>query len=163
VLSRRAVLEEERSSIREVTLAKLEEGQIVEGTIKNVTDYGAFVDMGGVDGLLHVSDLSWGRVGKPSDVLKPGQHVTAKVLKYDRTKGKISLGVKQTITDDGKNPNVGYGKKILDTYKKNFEEQMKTDKKMFEDAGINVEWIIQEAELQVPDLSANQVKKPNKK
>ncbi len=99
VLSRRAVLEEERASIRDVTLEKLAEGQIVEGTIKNVTDYGAFVDLGGVDGLLHVSDLSWGRVGKPSDVLKPGQHVTAKVLKYDRTKGKISLGVKQTITD----------------------------------------------------------------
>lgn len=99
VLSRRAVLEEERASVRDVTLSTLEEGQIVEGTIKNVTDYGAFVDLGGVDGLLHVSDLSWGRVGKPSDVLKPGQQVTAKVLKFDRTKGKISLGIKQTLTD----------------------------------------------------------------
>jgi len=99
VLSRRAVLEEERASIRDVTLEKLEEGQIVEGTIKNVTDYGAFVDLGGVDGLLHVSDLSWGRVGKPTDVLKPGQQITAKVLKFDRTKGKISLGIKQTLAD----------------------------------------------------------------
>ncbi|OGU18185.1 MAG: 30S ribosomal protein S1 [Geobacteraceae bacterium GWC2_53_11] len=99
VLSRRAVLEEERNAIRDITLEKLEEGQIIEGTIKNVTDYGAFVDLGGVDGLLHVSDLSWGRVGKPSDVLKPGQQITAKILKFDRTKGKISLGVKQTITD----------------------------------------------------------------
>ena len=99
VLSRRAVLEDERSSVRDVTLATLEEGQIVEGTIKNVTDYGAFVDLGGVDGLLHVSDLSWGRVGKPSDVLKPGQQVKAKVLKFDRTKGKISLGIKQTLAD----------------------------------------------------------------
>lgn len=99
VLSRRAVLEDERSAVRDVTLEKLEEGQIVEGTIKNVTDYGAFVDLGGVDGLLHVSDLSWGRVGKPTDVLKPGQHVTAKVLKFDRAKGKISLGIKQTLTD----------------------------------------------------------------
>ncbi|MSN24337.1 MAG: 30S ribosomal protein S1 [Geobacter sp.] len=99
VLSRRAILEEERASIRDVTLEKLEEGQIVEGTIKNVTDYGAFVDLGGVDGLLHVSDLSWGRVGKPADVLKPGQLITAKILKFDRTKGKISLGVKQTLTD----------------------------------------------------------------
>jgi small subunit ribosomal protein S1 len=99
VLSRRAVLEDERSSVRDVTLGTLEEGQIVEGTIKNVTDYGAFVDLGGVDGLLHVSDLSWGRVGKPSDVLKPGQQVTAKVLKFDRTKGKISLGIKQTLAD----------------------------------------------------------------
>lgn len=99
VLSRRAVLEEERASVRDVTLEKLEEGQIVEGTIKNVTDYGAFVDLGGVDGLLHVSDLSWGRVGKPADVLKPGQQITAKILKFDRAKGKISLGVKQTLTD----------------------------------------------------------------
>ncbi len=99
VLSRRAVLEEERASIRDVTLEKLEEGQIVEGTIKNVTDYGAFVDLGGVDGLLHVSDLSWGRVGKPADVLKPGQQVTAKILKFDRAKGKISLGIKQTLAD----------------------------------------------------------------
>lgn len=99
VLSRRAVLEDERASIRDITLEKLEEGQIVEGTIKNVTDYGAFVDLGGVDGLLHVSDLSWGRVGKPTDVLKPGQKITAKVLKFDRAKGKISLGIKQTLTD----------------------------------------------------------------
>src|SRR6185369_67638 len=99
VLSRRAVLEDERAAIRDVTLEKLEEGQIVEGTIKNVTDYGAFVDLGGVDGLLHVSDLSWGRVGKPTDVLKPGQQITAKVLKFDRTKGKISLGIKQTLAD----------------------------------------------------------------
>ncbi|MDD2943175.1 MAG: 30S ribosomal protein S1 [bacterium] len=99
VLSRRAVLEEERAAIRDVTLEKLEEGQIVVGTIKNVTDYGAFVDLGGVDGLLHVSDLSWGRVGKPADVLKPGQEITAKILKFDRSKGKISLGVKQTLSD----------------------------------------------------------------
>jgi small subunit ribosomal protein S1 len=99
VLSRRAVLEEERAAVRDVTLEKLEEGQIVTGTIKNVTDYGAFVDLGGVDGLLHVSDLSWGRVGKPADVLKPGQEITAKILKFDRSKGKISLGVKQTLSD----------------------------------------------------------------
>jgi small subunit ribosomal protein S1 len=99
VLSRRAVLEEERSTVRDETLGKLEEGQIIQGLIKNVTDYGAFVDLGGVDGLLHVSDLSWGRVGKPADVLKPGQQITAKILKFDRAKGKISLGVKQTIAD----------------------------------------------------------------
>jgi len=99
VLSRRALLEEERSSAREVTLEKLEEGQIVDGVVKNVTDYGAFVDLGGVDGLLHVSNLSWGRVAKPADVLKPGQPIRAKVLKFDRSKGKISLGVKQTLPD----------------------------------------------------------------
>jgi small subunit ribosomal protein S1 len=99
VLSRRALLEEERQVSRDVTLEKLEEGQVVEGVVKNVTEYGAFIDLGGVDGLLHVSDLSWGRVGKPADVLKPGQPITAKVLKFDRTKGKISLGVKQTLPD----------------------------------------------------------------
>ncbi len=99
VLSRRSVLDEERQAQREVTLAQLAEGQIVEGIVKNVTEYGAFIDLGGVDGLLHVSDLSWGRVGKPADVLKPGQQVTAKILKFDRTKGKISLGIKQTLSD----------------------------------------------------------------
>ena len=99
VLSRRAVLEEERATARNNTLENLVEGQIVEGTVKNVTDYGAFVDLGGVDGLLHVSDLSWGRLAKPADVLKPGQHITAKILKFDRAKGKISLGVKQTLPD----------------------------------------------------------------
>ena len=99
VLSRRVLLDEERLTSRSETLEKLAEGQIVEGIVKNVTEYGAFVDLGGVDGLLHVSDLSWGRVGKPADVLKPGQQITAKVLKFDSAKGKISLGVKQTLPD----------------------------------------------------------------
>jgi small subunit ribosomal protein S1 len=99
VLSRRTLLDEERAAQREITLAKLEEGQTVEGVVKNVTEYGAFVDLGGVDGLLHVSDLSWGRVGKPADILKPGQQITTKVLKFDRTKGKISLGIKQLLPD----------------------------------------------------------------
>ena len=99
VLSRRVLLDEERQTSRSETLEKLTEGQIVEGIVKNVTEYGAFVDLGGVDGLLHVSDLSWGRVGKPADVLKPGQQITAKVLKFDSAKGKISLGVKQTLPD----------------------------------------------------------------
>lgn len=99
VLSRRVLLDEERMTSRNETLEKLAEGQIVEGIVKNVTEYGAFVDLGGVDGLLHVSDLSWGRVGKPADVLKPGQKITAKVLKFDSIKGKISLGVKQTLPD----------------------------------------------------------------
>jgi len=99
VLSRRVLLDEERQASRSGTLEKLEEGMIVDGIVKNVTEYGAFVDLGGVDGLLHVSDLSWGRVGKPADVLKPGQQIKAKVLKFDRAKGKISLGVKQTLPD----------------------------------------------------------------
>lgn len=99
VLSRRALLEEERAESRKATLDKLAEGQILPGVIKNLTEYGAFVDLGGVDGLLHVTDISWGRVGKPADVLKPGQEVTVKVLKFDAEKGKVSVGIKQTLPD----------------------------------------------------------------
>lgn len=99
VLSRRALLEEERAESRKATLEKLSEGQIMQGVVKNLTEYGAFVDLGGVDGLLHVTDISWGRVGKPADVLKPGQDVNVKILKFDREKGKVSVGIKQTLPD----------------------------------------------------------------
>lgn len=99
VLSRRVILEEERAAIRKVTLEKLAEGQVMAGVVKNLTEYGAFVDLGGVDGLLHVTDISWGRVGKPSDLLKPGQEITVKVLKYDPEKVKVSVGIKQTLPD----------------------------------------------------------------
>ncbi|MDD2501160.1 MAG: 30S ribosomal protein S1 [Geobacter sp.] len=99
VLSRRALLEEERAESRKATLEKLTEGQIMQGVVKNLTEYGAFVDLGGVDGLLHVTDISWGRVGKPADVLKPGQEVNVKILKFDREKGKVSVGIKQTLPD----------------------------------------------------------------
>jgi len=99
VLSRRALLEEERAESRKATLEKLSEGQIMQGVVKNLTEYGAFVDLGGVDGLLHVTDISWGRVGKPADVLKPGQEVNVKILKFDREKGKVSVGIKQTLPD----------------------------------------------------------------
>lgn len=99
VLSRRALLEEERAESRKATLEKLTEGQVMQGVVKNLTEYGAFVDLGGVDGLLHVTDISWGRVGKPADVLKPGQEVNVKILKFDREKGKVSVGIKQTLPD----------------------------------------------------------------
>lgn len=99
VLSRRALLEEERAESRKATLEQLTEGQIMQGVVKNLTEYGAFVDLGGVDGLLHVTDISWGRVGKPADVLKPGQEVNVKILKFDREKGKVSVGIKQTLPD----------------------------------------------------------------
>lgn len=99
VLSRRALLEEERESSKAQTLATLAEGQIREGIVKNITDYGAFVDIGGVDGLLHVTDMSWGRLGHPSELLRPGDKLNVKVLKFDQEKGKISLGLKQTTTD----------------------------------------------------------------
>ncbi len=99
ILSRKSVLEEERKSARERLWAELEEGQVREGTVKSLTDFGAFVDLGGVDGLVHVSELSYGRVKHPSEVLSEGRQVKVKVLRLDREKGKVSLGYKQTLPD----------------------------------------------------------------
>ncbi|WP_224983231.1 30S ribosomal protein S1 [Geomonas agri] len=99
VLSRRVLLEEERDKARTETLATLKEGDVVNGVVKNIAEYGAFVDLGGVDGLLHVTDMSWGRLGHPSEMVKVGDTVKVMVLKYDREKGKISLGLKQTVPD----------------------------------------------------------------
>lgn len=108
VLSRRVLLEEDREKSREVTLATLAEGQIVEGVVKNITDYGAFVDLGGLDGLLHITDMSWGRLGHPSEAIKVGDTLSVKVLKFDRAKGKISLGLKQTMPDPWQNVEAKY-------------------------------------------------------
>ncbi|HTY20157.1 MAG TPA: 30S ribosomal protein S1 [Geobacteraceae bacterium] len=99
VLSRRVLMEEERESLKKETLANLAEGQILKGIVKNITDYGAFVDLGGLDGLLHITDMSWGRLNHPSDILKVGDELKVMVLKYDSTKGKISLGLKQAMPD----------------------------------------------------------------
>jgi small subunit ribosomal protein S1 len=99
VVSRRAVVEKEMSAEREAFLSGLEEGQVVKGVVKNLTDYGAFVDLGGIDGLLHITDLAWKRVKHPSEVLKVGDEIEAKVLKYDRERNRVSLGLKQ-LGDD---------------------------------------------------------------
>jgi len=99
VLSRRVLLEEERETLKRETLANLAEGQILKGVVKNITDYGAFVDLGGLDGLLHITDMSWGRLNHPSDILKVGDELKVMVLKYDSAKGKISLGLKQAMPD----------------------------------------------------------------
>ena len=99
VVSRRSVLERERASLKEQTLRVLEEGVILEGTVKNITDYGAFIDLGGIDGLLHVTDMSWGRVSHPSEVLKVGDKVKVVVLKYDPARERVSLGMKQIMPD----------------------------------------------------------------
>lgn len=99
VVSRRALLEETRDKRRQSTLSTLSEGQLIEGTVKNITDYGAFLDLGGIDGLLHITDISWGRVGHPSDIFSIGDRVEVLVLKYDRDNGRISLGVKQKSAD----------------------------------------------------------------
>lgn len=99
VVSRRAVMEAESSADREALLAQLEEGQTVTGTIKNLTDYGAFVDLGGIDGLLHITDMAWKRIKHPSEVVEVGKEVTVKVLKFDRERNRVSLGLKQLGED----------------------------------------------------------------
>ncbi|MFI5025174.1 MAG: 30S ribosomal protein S1, partial [Solirubrobacterales bacterium] len=99
VLSRRAVLEEERKEVREQILGRLEPGQVVEGKISNIVDFGAFVDLEGIDGLIHISELSWSHVNHPSEVLSIGETVRVKVLDIDRSRQRISLGLKQTQED----------------------------------------------------------------
>ena len=99
VLSRRVLLETERESHRSDTLKTLEESQVVEGIVKNLTDYGAFIDLGGIDGLLHITDMSWGRVKHPSDILAVGDKINVKVLKFDKEKERVSLGLKQIAPD----------------------------------------------------------------
>ncbi len=99
VLSRRVLLEKERAELKGMTLEKLKEGQIVEGIVKNLTEYGGFIDLGGIDGLLHITDMSWGRVNHPSELFQVGDHVRVKVLKYNSDTERVSLGLKQ-ITED---------------------------------------------------------------
>ena len=99
VLSRRALLEKEREKLRETTLETLQEGQIVDGVIKNITDYGAFIDLGGIDGLLHVTDMSWGRVNHPSELFRVGDEIKVKVLRFDPESERVSLGLKQIQPD----------------------------------------------------------------
>ena len=99
VMSRRAVLEATAGKDREKLLENLQEGTVVKGIVKNITDYGAFVDLGGIDGLLHITDLAWRRVRHPSEVLNVGDEVTAKILKFDAEKNRVSLGMKQ-LGDD---------------------------------------------------------------
>jgi len=99
VLSRRALLEQAQNLKKEATLSALAEGQVVSGIIKNITDYGAFVDLGGIDGLMHITDISWGRINHPSEAFKVGDRVEVVVLKYDREKQKVSLGMKQKTQD----------------------------------------------------------------
>ncbi|HID95071.1 MAG TPA: 30S ribosomal protein S1 [Candidatus Latescibacteria bacterium] len=95
VVSRRAVLAEEREKQRQALLAEIEEGQVCEGTVKNITDFGAFIDLGGVDGLLHITDMSWGRVSHPSELMAIGDKIKVKILNFDRERERVSLGLKQ--------------------------------------------------------------------
>ena len=99
VLSRKAVLEEENFKLKETTLKDLEQGKVVAGIVKNITDYGAFVDLGGIDGLLHITDMSWGRVNHPADLFKVADEIQVKILKFEHLEEKVSLGYKQ-LTED---------------------------------------------------------------
>jgi small subunit ribosomal protein S1 len=114
VLSRRALLESERKKMRETTLQTLAPGQIVDGVIKNLTDYGAFIDLGGIDGLLHVTDMSWGRVNHPSEIFHVGDEIKVKVLKFDSDNERVSLGLKQIQPDPWIDASMRYpiGKRI---------------------------------------------------
>src|SRR3954465_5638292 len=107
VVSRRAVLEQTQGAERDALLASLQEGAVVKGIVKNITDYGAFVDLGGIDGLFHITDLAWRRVKHPSEVLNVGDEVTAKILKFDQEKNRVSLGLKQL----GEDPWVGLSRR----------------------------------------------------
>jgi small subunit ribosomal protein S1 len=107
VVSRRAVLEATQGAERDALLASLQEGKVVKGIVKNITDYGAFVDLGGIDGLLHITDLAWRRVKHPSEILTVGDEVEAKVLKFDQEKNRVSLGMKQL----GEDPWVGISRR----------------------------------------------------
>ncbi len=99
VVSRKLAVEQEANERKNVTLEHLEEGSVVTGVVKNLTEYGAFIDLGGIDGLLHVTDMSYGRVAHPAELLHPGDEVTVKILKFDRAKERVSLGIKQLAPD----------------------------------------------------------------
>ncbi|MBL7542935.1 MAG: 30S ribosomal protein S1 [Bdellovibrionaceae bacterium] len=114
VLSRRALLEEERENLKTQTIDQMREGSIVAGLVKNITDYGAFIDLGGMDGLLHITDMSWGRIKHPSEVINVGDEIQVKVLKYDQEKQRVSLGLKQLQQDPWESVAATYpvGKKV---------------------------------------------------
>jgi small subunit ribosomal protein S1 len=99
VLSRKAILEEEQGKVKEETMATLEEGKLIKGIVKNLTDYGVFVDLGGLDGLLHITDISWGRVGHPTEYFNVGDEVDVVILRFDRERERVSLGYKQRFED----------------------------------------------------------------
>ncbi|MHC4993447.1 MAG: 30S ribosomal protein S1 [Planctomycetota bacterium] len=117
VISRRKLVEEERAEARERLMTTLNEGDIIEGAVKNLADFGAFVDIGGLDGLLHITDMSWGRINHPSDLLEINQKIKVKVLSIDRDKEKIALGLKQTLENpwDGIEERYPVGKKVKGT------------------------------------------------
>src|SRR5580692_8950182 len=143
VLSRRVLLEKERDEQKTKTLETLEEGKVVRGVIKNITEYGAFVDLGGIDGLLHITDMSWGRVNHPSEIFQVGDEVTVRVLKYNPETERVSLGLKQTQEDPWSHAEEAFppGKKI------NGKVQSITDYGAFVELEPGVEGLIHVSEM----------------
>ena len=143
VLSRKAVLEKNNSEVKVELLENLEEGQIVKGVVKNITDYGAFIDLGGIDGLLHITDISWKRINHPQEILKVGDEIEVSVLKYDEEKNRVSLGMKQ-LTDDP-------WEKVEGNIQLNEVYESKVvniaDYGVFVDLGDNIEGLIRTSEL----------------
>jgi len=143
VVSRRAIIEESRAEAKEEMLSKIKLGQILEGTVKNITDYGAFLDLGSIDGLLHVTDISWSRINHPSEVLELGQVVKVQVIKYDPGAGRISLGMKQLE----KNPWEGLDKKYPSGTKMKGKVTNITDYGVFVQLEPGIEGLVHVSEL----------------
>ncbi len=152
VLSRRVLLEKERDQQKTKTLETLEEGKVVRGVIKNITEYGAFVDLGGIDGLLHITDMSWGRVTHPSELFQVGDEVTVRVLKYNPETERVSLGLKQTQEDPHAEEAYPPGKKVRG------KVQSITDYGAFVELEPGVEGLIHVSEMSW----TKKVKHPNK-
>src|SRR6187200_1961199 len=151
VLSRRAVLEDERKEMRQAILDKLQPGDVVEGQISNIVDFGAFVDLDGMDGLIHISELSWSHVNHPSEVLEIGQTVQVKVLDIDRERQRISLGLKQTQEDPWQ--------RVVDTYNVGDELEGKVTKVVTFGAFVEIMDGV-EGLVHISELAAHHVENP---
>lgn len=143
VVSRRAVLEEENSAEREALLANLEEGQEVAGIVKNLTDYGAFVDLGGIDGLLHITDMAWKRIKHPSEIVNVGDEINVRVLKFDRERNRVSLGLKQL----GEDPWIAITKRYPEGSRVNARVTNLTDYGCFAELEEGVEGLVHVSEM----------------
>ncbi|MFC0266917.1 30S ribosomal protein S1 [Kushneria aurantia] len=143
VVSRRAVLEAENSAEREALLATLQEGQQINGIVKNLTDYGAFVDLGGVDGLLHITDMAWKRIKHPSEIVAVGDEINVKVLKFDRERNRVSLGLKQL----GEDPWVNIKDRYPEGMKVNAQVTNLTDYGCFAELEEGVEGLVHVSEM----------------
>jgi small subunit ribosomal protein S1 len=151
VLSRRAVLEEERKEVRQQILDRLEPGMVVEGQISNIVDFGAFVDLDGIDGLIHISELSWSHVNHPSEILNIGDTVSVKVLDIDRDRQRISLGLKQTQEDPWQ--------RVVDTYNVGDELEGKVTKVVTFGAFVEILDGV-EGLVHISELAAHHVENP---